>query len=308
MKRLIIGLLVLAAIGYAGIWLQLKGAYGLTLFCASPALLGGVTGWIVQPRSGWRATGVGALSAGLGTLSLLFLGMEGAICVYMALPLTTFLGSLGALMVYQLQKTRPEAIAMLLLIPPVSLTLDARAVTPIFEVHSSIEISATPEQVWKNVVSFPEMEQPKEWYFRTGLAYPTQSRLVGSGVGAARYCDFSTGPAVERVIVWDEPRRLKFVVTETPAPMREWSPYEREIVPKHLYGYMLSRQGEFRLTALPHGRTLLEGTSWYSHGLWPAGYWRWWSDAIARRIHMRVLANIRELSESKALARADIIQ
>jgi hypothetical protein len=53
---------------------------------------------------------------------------------------------------------------------------------------------------------------------------------------------------------------------------------------------------------MANNRTLLEGTTWYRHGLWPAEYWRWWSDAIIHRIHMRVLTHIRTLAEAGARA------
>jgi hypothetical protein len=81
--------------------------------------------------------------------------------------------------------------------------------------------------------------------------------------------------------------------------MREWSPYG-EVSPKHLRGYMVSKEGQFRLIPLGPNRTRVEGTSWYQHGLWPAPYWRLWSDAIVRRIHMRVLENVRVLAEADA--------
>ncbi|MBV9676840.1 MAG: hypothetical protein JO185_10935, partial [Acidobacteriaceae bacterium] len=105
-------------------------------------------------------------------------------------------------------------------------------------------------------------------------------------------------PAIERVVVWDEPHKLQFRVTSTPPSMTEIGLYGR-VYPKHLTGYFISKQGEFTLTPLPHGRTLLEGTSWYQHGLWPAQYWRWWSDAIVHHIHVQVLEHIRTLSEQK---------
>ncbi|MDQ6705577.1 MAG: hypothetical protein M3Z85_06395, partial [Acidobacteriota bacterium] len=89
---------------------------------------------------------------------------------------------------------------------------------------------------------------------------------------------------------------LRFRVTENPAPMHEWSPYAR-VLPKHLHGYFISKHGEFRLTELVNHRTRLEGNTWYQHGLWPAEYWRWWSDAIIHRIHLRVLNHIRTLAE-----------
>jgi hypothetical protein len=70
------------------------------------------------------------------------------------------------------------------------------------------------------------------------------------------------------------------------------------VLPKHLHGYLISEHGQFRLKELPNHHTLLEGSTWYQHGLWPAEYWRWWSDAIIHRIHMRVLTHIRALAES----------
>ena len=82
-----------------------------------------------------------------------------------------------------------------------------------------------------------------------------------------------TGPFVEPIEVWDEPRLLRFRVTENPAPMEEWSPY-KNVLPQHLHGYLVSKNGQFRLTSLPGNRTLLEGTTWYQHGLQAAQYWR----------------------------------
>ena len=138
---------------------------------------------------------------------------------------------------------------MLLLLPPASLTWDTQAQPPWFEVRSAITIAATPEQVWKHMVAFPDLPEPTEWYFHTGVAYPVGTRIVGSGVGAARYCELSTGPVVETIEAWDQPRLLRFRVTETPAPMRETMLYGTA-EPKHLHGYMVSKEGEFEFDAL----------------------------------------------------------
>ncbi|MBI5201894.1 MAG: hypothetical protein HY925_09940, partial [Elusimicrobia bacterium] len=72
--------------------------------------------------------------------------------------------------------------------------------------------------------------------------------------------------------------------------MREWNPFGKVVAP-HLEGYFQSTGGRFLLTRTPGG-TRLEGTTWYRHGLWPAGYWKLWSDAILHRIHLRVLRHI----------------
>src|SRR5688500_19299188 len=56
-----------------------------------------------------------------------------------------------------------------------------------------------PEVVWRHVVTFPELPPPTELMFRAGVAAPTRARIEGSGVGAVRYCDFTTGSFVEPI-------------------------------------------------------------------------------------------------------------
>lgn len=72
-----------------------------------------------------------------------------------------------------------------------------------------------------------------------------------------------------------------------------------DIAPPHLDGYFRSRRGEFRLVALPGGRTRLEGSTWYEMKLQPAAYWVLYGDAIIARIHRRVLRHIKATAESR---------
>jgi Polyketide cyclase / dehydrase and lipid transport len=277
------------------------GIYGWTTFVVLPAFLGGVASLIFRPQTAGRAALLGALTVAAATSFLLVLRLEGLVCIVMALPLVMPLGALGGWLAYQEKSSRVTArsLTTLLLLPPAALTWDAKARPLVFEVRTQIVVRATPEQVWKHVVSFPELPEPQEWFFCAGLAYPKRAHIDGSGPGAIRYCEFSTGAFVEPIEVWDEPRLLRFRVTENPAPMHEWLPYS-EIQPKHLHGYLVSKRGQFRLTRLANDRTLLEGTTWYQHGMWPAEYWRWWSDAIIHRIHLRVLNHVRILTEQEA--------
>ena len=46
--------------------------------------------------------------------------------------------------------------------------------------------------------------RPCGHHHRAGLAYPMRARIEGSGPGAVRYCEFSTGPFVEPIVTWDE--------------------------------------------------------------------------------------------------------
>ena len=167
---------------------------------------------------------------------------------------------------------------------------------PLLKVVTAIEVDAPVETVWKQVVEFSELPPPAEVLFKLGIAYPIRAEIQGHGRGAVRNCLFSTGPFVEPIEVWDEPRLLKFSVTSNPAPLQEWTSYH-EIHPPHLNGFLVSEQGQFRLTPLPGGRTLLEGTTWYHHTMWPVGYWQLWSDQIIHAIHGRVLIHVKALAE-----------
>jgi len=167
---------------------------------------------------------------------------------------------------------------------------------PLYAVKTSILINAKPEAVWNNVVSFAQLDQPTELIFKTGIAYPIHAKIEGTGVGAVRHCVFSTGEFVEPITVWDQPRLLAFSVSGQPPTMEEMSIY-RDLHPPHLERYLISKRGQFELKALPDGKTLLEGTTWYQNRYWPGVYWHLWSDAIIHRIHSRVLNHIKNLSE-----------
>ena len=116
-------------------------------------------------------------------------------------------------------------------------------------------------------------------------------------MGAVRHCEFSTGPFVEPITAWEPPRRLAFAVTSQPPSMSELSPY-KNVRAAHLEGYMTSKRGEFRLVALPNGRTRIEGSTWYTLSIFPEAYWTIFGEALLHSIHERVLGHIKNLSEA----------
>jgi uncharacterized membrane protein YhaH (DUF805 family) len=287
------------------------GAYGWGLFVALPFCLGMFSVLLYSyhaPRDLGACLGVALLPVGVLGVGLILVAMEGVICVLMAAPFAVGLAALGGMIGYTIQerhwgaKQRPAMLSVVLLLVPLSFGVERAAALrpPVFMVRTAIEVNAPPEKVWNQVVAFAEIPPPKELLFRAGVAYPIRAEISGHGLGAVRHCVFSTGPFVEPIEVWDEPRLLKFGVTANPAPLSELSPYGN-IQPRHLHGYFVSEKGQFLLTALPGGRTRLEGTTWYQHTMWPAAYWHLWSDYIIHKIHMRVLEHIRASAEEKEL-------
>lgn len=286
---------------------RLLVTYGWGLFIALPFVMGFTTALIYglrQPRSLSGCVLVACLTVAITGVALMAFAIEGLICLLMAAPIAIPLAAFGGTCGYLVQRRRwtqtgaPAFLSLVLLfVPGVQWTEHAMPNSnPTFVVRSAVDIDAPPEKVWGQVIAFSEIPPPTEWIFRAGVAYPIRAEISGSGPGVERRCVFSTGAFVEPIEIWDEPRRLKFSVTANPPPMEEWSPYAHLETP-HLHGFLVSNGGQFLLTPLPGGRTHLEGTTWYRHGLAPARYWRLWSDEIIHKIHMRVLNHIKEAAE-----------
>ena len=277
-------------------------SYSTPLFLGTPFSLGAIGAYVLnrEHRQSLRYT-FEVVFAGLVLLAgaTLLFALEGALCVLMALPLAAAVVWLGAVLGRALALHAPDGSAHAALVVvglPLLAVVDARhAPAPAHEVVTSLVIGAPPETVWRNVVTFAELPEPREWLFRAGVAYPRRARIEGTGVGAVRYCEFSTGDFVEPITQWDAPRRLAFDIARQAAPMHELSPY-RHVRAAHLAGYFRATAGRFDLEALPDGRTHLVGTTTYEVRIYPQAYWALFADAIVGRIHLRVLRHIAELS------------
>ena len=278
--------------------------YGAALFMGTPIVMGATSAYIYNrpyTRSVFSSIMVAELSIFLSGLILLLFAFEGIICLVMLLPIAGVMAILGALIGVMIATLQPQRTMTLLiplsLLPVLAGAENAIRDLPEYEVLTTIEIEAPPQRVWPNVVGFSDLDDPPSWSFQLGIAYPKRATIVGSGVGAVRHCEFSTGAFVEPITLWDQPKRLAFDVQSQPPPMHELSPY-RHVHPPHLDGYLRCKRGEFRLIDIGNGRTRLEGRTWYQYEIFPPSYWTLWTDMLIHRIHQRVLSHIKKLSES----------
>jgi hypothetical protein len=290
-------------VGYLSI--EFLGAYGWSVFFFAPVMIGFLPGYIVSKKhkiSKIRTYQLGYLTIAIASVLLMALAIEGAICILMSVPifiLSSMLGSFFAFRITTKKFDDPRLISIVLLIFSFSfLSFDySNKAEKLIAVQTSVEINAPAQVVWDNVISFDRIPEPINWLFKTGIAYPTDAVISGSGVGAIRYCNFTTGSFVEPITVWDEPNLLQFDVTAQPLPMTEVNPFW-DVEPAHLDGYFRSYKGEFRLTEMDSGRTKLEGTTWYRVDIQPEFYWKLWSNFIIHNIHQRVLDHIKVESQN----------
>jgi uncharacterized membrane protein YhaH (DUF805 family) len=302
------------SIGLAWLSVFVFQAYGWGTFVGLPFALGMMSAYINgehEQRKFGDSVGVALVAITVLGFSMFFFAWEGMACLVMAAPIVYLLAFMGACLGHSMQMNRLRSIEqkvisiVLMFAMPLLMGAEYAAHTEasMIAVTSVVEIAAPPSVVWNHVVAFPELAPPDDWLFKIGIAYPIGATINGAGPGAVRKCRFSTGTFIEPIKVWDAPNLLQFGVTAQPPSMREFS-WMHEIHPAHLVGYLDVHAGQFKLEPIADANggmthTRLVGTTWYQNKMWPAPYWRLWSDSIIHRIHLRVLKHIRTNAEKE---------
>lgn len=305
--------LLTALLGVVVTWgiLRFAGNYGLTLFISLPFVMGYLAVAIYsrsQRVDSGDVLGVVSLSVLLTGVGITAIAVEGVICLLMAAPLAWLLAIFGGFLAMLIHgrtnspQAAPSLYAVMLATLPVLLGVEHVTPPPVpsFQVHTTIEIAAPPEVVWKRLIEFPPLPAATEWPFRLGIAYPIEARITGEGLTADRGCRFSTGSFKEPILAWDPGKHFAFSVSDEPLLMKETSPYENIHV-RHLEDHDFQPQrADFVLVRLSNNGTRLEGTTTYQNKMWPGMYWRLWTDAIIHSIHNRVFYHIKTLAEADA--------
>lgn len=280
------------------------GAYGIGMFVATPLVVGCTTGYAVNyrfPRT-MRRTMVLVMQAGLlGTLALLMLALEGLACIILVAPLAAVFAMIGgwAGRIAAIWLRHPGQIVSSVAVLPLLFLIDGTLPpqTPITAQRSSI-IDAPRAQVWAALTSDYRVAQPPGAVGLAGLAYPIASHFIGSGVGAIRVGQFSTGEGRERVTVWAPEHMLALRGELHPPAMEEMSPYRRVHAP-HVHGYFDTTDFAFTLSSVGNGQTRLTLHSRHILRIDPVPYWapiaRW---AVQQNMR-RVLADVEQQVEAR---------
>lgn len=310
-----VGVALQVLVGLISVWVLRE--YGMILFFATPFFAGAVSGALFNTgirRSAGKLFLLVVVMNIASYAAMLTIGLDGAICLFMAFPLLwplSFFGALAgrAIMVSNLRDhDERRGMRMTMLMLPMTLLLEPLDhVRTLHRVDTAIVIDAPVTQVWDQVIAFPEITERPAWFFRAGIAAPIRARIEGSGVGACRYCEFTTGPFVEPITTWSppasetEPGLLAFDVESQPLPMEEWTPFSG-LHPPHLDEGFVSRKGQFLLQPIRgdagEHQTRLIGTTWYDIDVRPRLYWKLWADPTIHAIHDRVLSHIKRCTES----------
>jgi hypothetical protein len=284
--------------------------YGSALLVGTPTIAGFVTGAVLarlDPKAKTSGIVLAALLAEtIMVLAVIAFAIEGLFCIWLIMPVFFVPTIIGALLGHFTGRAAPPArantvvtAALLSFFALLGLDRISPLPPPILPevVETTVDIDAPPDRVWALLPSIDTMPPPVQWGFLAGIAYPVRASMRGAGVGATRTCEFTTGPAIETIDLWEPGHALGFVIEDQPEPMRELTLY-RTVRQPHNKGYVKSLRGEFALAPLPGGRTRLIGRSWYSLRLSPEAYWRAWCDVFVHQIHQRVLDVVKARAES----------
>ena len=244
----------------------------------------------------WMPTLLGAALAAL-------IGLEGAICIVMGLPVMLVLASVGGL-VARTDWARRRGIASVAVCLPLAFAPVERQLPPLDSprlVETSIAIDAPPAAIWREIVSVRPIlaaERRPALFTAIGFPAPISATIDRAGVGAVRQARFQGGVLfLETVTVWEPERQLAFTID----PQTESIP--PETLDRHVTiggDYFDVLEGTYTIEPLAAGRALLHlqsRTRVSTHFNLYAGAW---SDAVMRSIQRNILEIVRARAERTA--------
>ncbi|HEY0564033.1 MAG TPA: hypothetical protein VGC88_00540, partial [Terriglobales bacterium] len=165
----------------------------------------------------------------LSTLFVFAFGLEGAICLIFVIPIACVAGLMGGLLggftARILRNRRKEPVLSCVLLLPIMACYAEHSATyrkQIRHVENSVVITASPQEVWKNIVRVPIIsrnEYDESWVNRIGFPRPLEATLSREGIGGVRHASFERGVLfIETVDAWQPQRHLGFAIRADKIP------------------------------------------------------------------------------------------
>ena len=194
---ILITLIVSAILGYIEIGIFKE--YGWTVFLVIPFIIGFLPPFIngklskISKKESYRLS---FLTLGIVLIGLLIFAIEGMICIAMSLPLIALLVWFGSYLGFKANSGKwinpTNTTIGLLIICISSMSFDyVNEPENLIPVRTKVIVNSNIENVWKNVVTFDKINEPTDWIFKTGISYPTDATIKGTGIGAIRSVSYT---------------------------------------------------------------------------------------------------------------------
>lgn len=245
---------------------SLSPRMGSTLFVFLPLVVG-ITIALVTPRPILAAAMLSStISLLICLVFLIAMKAEGILCAIMAFPLIFLSLLVGSALGWAIRQVRsPGATTSLfiLALAPMAIVgvnrLEMRSLMAprTRSVTTTVHLSASPGQVWADILSIDHVAGRKPILMHFGLPIPQRCVMEGRSVGSKRTCYFDQGYIEESVLEWNPPQRMRLAIDRTHMPGRHWLQFD---------GAQYDLQGD------SSGTTLTRVTTIRSN-LQPAWYW-----------------------------------
>ncbi|KPE52872.1 hypothetical protein [Chryseobacterium indologenes] len=297
---------IIALIIIAWFLLIENGSYGITLFLTIPITIGFIIGYLsyFKDFSIRKILTIGGkIAGGLLIISVILIvcGIEGAICIIMALPFIAFAILVGysvGLILGNLDKSRYTGSVLLffLIINPASYIFDTYAEPIQDTVTTEMIVNAPSEKVWQLLSTEIKFSKPDFVLFEKGVSYPQSIKLTEHNGRSFYTCTTNNDKINLNIDEFTDNKKVKFSLENQTVPMKEVSPYD-EIDAKHLHEYFIVNYGEISLEKLSENKTKITAKTQYSYKIAPKWYWKKWSNYILDKMQGHVLNSIKNQTE-----------
>lgn len=294
----------------------LQGLFGTPVSASylfvSPFVLGAlvaIVGMAISPSRSIPVWGflMPMLAVLVGSFAAIFTGLEASFCVIVAFPIlfamAIFGGTVAAVMMRGMGSRRTYFLTPLFIFLPYAvapveqlLQLPHRQIS----ITDSIEIEASPEAIWNEIASVPEIQSDeirRSWIYRLGFPKPKAATLDYEGVAGKRVATFERDVSFFEVIeTWAPPETLSFTIEADPAFIPANAFDEHIIVGGRFYDVL---DGRYHIERLSPARCRLHLTSTHRLGSNFNSYAGWWSEVIMSEIQTTILEVIARRAEKK---------
>ncbi len=269
--------------------------YGFSFFVIFPVAVGFSIGTLGAKER--RNAGLISLIGGLlfALLWLIIGGVEGWICVVMAIPLLALFMAIGywiARVIVKKFMTSGSASTLKVIIIPLVVLVASNSIETFFQadqkpitVINSILLPYPAETVFDGVKAMDKLDADKPFLLALGLPAPYKCELESNSIGAKRTCLFDNGKIVAEITDYQSGKRLEMKVKEYNLTGSQWFVFNDA-------AYTFEEVS---------GQTKLTRTTTYQSELRPRIYWQWFETYAIGQEHKFVLASLKKnLDEMKS--------
>lgn len=287
-------------------WESLYSVMTLTFLFLGPVIVGALTTYF-SPLEKVKRFNYGFFAPWIPIfiffLITLFLALEGWACWLMVLPFYLIAGSIGGLIGRYLKlrgaKNRLQisllALSPLLLAP---LEKSIKTIPGTYKAYTSIDIQASPEQIWPEVTRVRTIpaDEDKGWLTRSlGFPRPVRAELNYNGVGAYRKAIFTNGLIFhETVLEYAEAKKMVFEIKANPYEIPSTTMDQHVVVGGDYFDVLT---GTYELEKIAANTYRLHLYSHFQLNTTFNFYASWWARWIMQDIQNNILQVIKARAE-----------